>query len=86
MTEVRCFLGLAGYYRLFIEGFSIIAMPLTQLTRKSNKFIWTDECEASFQELKTRLVTYPVLTLPSGMGGYVIYNNASKKGLLCVLM
>ncbi|XP_074356031.1 uncharacterized protein LOC141695701 [Apium graveolens] len=85
-TEVRSFLGLAGYYRRFVEGFSTIAMPLTQLTRKSNKFIWTDECETSFQELKKRLVTSPVLTLPSGLGGYVIYSDASKKGLGCVLM
>ncbi|XP_074337594.1 uncharacterized protein LOC141674791 [Apium graveolens] len=76
-TEVRSFLGLAGYYHRFVEGFSTIAMPLTQLTRKSNKFIWTDECETSFQELKKRLVTSPVLTLLSGLGSYVIYSDAS---------
>ncbi|KAL8089625.1 hypothetical protein AgCh_039196, partial [Apium graveolens] len=86
VTEVRSFLGFSGYYRRFVEGFSTIAMPLTQLTRKSNKFIWTEEYETSFQELKKRLVTSPVLTLPSGMGGYVIYSDASKKGLGCVLM
>ncbi|XP_074337579.1 putative mitochondrial protein AtMg00860 [Apium graveolens] len=85
-TEVRSFLGLAGYYHRFVEGFSTIAMPLTQLTRKSNKFIWTDECETSFQELKKRLVTSAVLTLPSRLGSYVIYSDASKKGLGCVLM
>ncbi|XP_063942377.1 uncharacterized mitochondrial protein AtMg00860-like [Daucus carota subsp. sativus] len=56
VTEVRSFLGLAAYYRRFVGGFSTIAMSLTQLTRKSNKFKWTDECEASFQELKKRLV------------------------------
>ena len=55
-------------------------------TISSNKFIWTDECEASFQELKKRLVTSPVLTLPSGMSGYVIYSDALKKVLGCVLM
>ncbi|XP_074326624.1 putative mitochondrial protein AtMg00860 [Apium graveolens] len=70
-TEVRSFLGLAGYCRRFVEGFSTIAMSLTQLTRKSNKFIWTDECETGFQELRKRLVTSPVLTLPSGLGDYV---------------
>ncbi|XP_074335508.1 uncharacterized protein LOC141672725 [Apium graveolens] len=86
VTEVRSFLGLAGYYHRFVEGFSTIAMPLTQLTRKSNKFIWTEECEANFLELKKRLVISPVLTLTSGMGGYVIYSDASKKGLGCVLM
>ncbi|XP_074374411.1 uncharacterized protein LOC141714814 [Apium graveolens] len=82
-TKVRSFLELAGYYRRFVEGFLTIAMPLTQLTRKSNKFIWTDECEASFQELKKRLATSPVLTLPSGLGVYVIYSDALKKGLGC---
>ena len=86
VTEVRSFLGLASFYRRFVEGFSTIAMPLMQLTQKKNKFIWTDECEASFDELKKRLVTSTMLTLPSGMGGYVIYNDASKKGLCCVLM
>ena len=48
VTEIRSFLSLAGYYRRFVEGFSKIAMPLTQLTRKTNKFEWTDECEKSF--------------------------------------
>ncbi|MCI53751.1 retrotransposon protein, partial [Trifolium medium] len=52
VTEIRSFLGLAGYYRRFIEGFSKIALPLTQLTRKSQAFVWDDKCENSFQELK----------------------------------
>ncbi|NBK83605.1 RNA-directed DNA polymerase, partial [Listeria monocytogenes] len=51
VTEVRSFLGLAGYYRRFVEGFSRIATPLTQLTRKDTKFSWSEECEKSFQEL-----------------------------------
>ncbi|XP_073362399.1 uncharacterized protein [Aegilops tauschii subsp. strangulata] len=62
--EIRSFLGLAGYYRRFIENFSKIAKPMTELLKKEKKFVWTDECEASFQELKQRLVTAPVLTLP----------------------
>ena len=86
VTEIRSFLGLAGYYRRFVEGFSKIAMPLTQLTRKSNKFIWTDECEKSFQELKQRLISALVLTIPLGTEGFVIYSDASKQGLGCVLM
>ena len=57
--------------------------PLTQLTRKNVKFEWKEECEKSFQELKRRLVTAPVLTIPSGVGGFVIYSDASHKGL-CV--
>ncbi|KAD3336725.1 hypothetical protein E3N88_32244 [Mikania micrantha] len=85
-TEVRSFLGLAGYYRRFIEGFSVIALPLTQLLRKGVKFSWNDDREKSFEELKKRLVSAPILTLPSGSGGYQIYSDASKKGLGCVLM
>ena len=63
-----------------------IVMPLTQLTRKTIKFEWTDECKKSFQELKQRLISASVLTIPSSTEGFVIYNNASKKGLGCVLM
>ena len=62
--EIQSFLGLAGYYRRFIENFSMIAKPMTELLKKDTKFIWTEECEASFQELKKRLVTSPVLILP----------------------
>jgi hypothetical protein len=69
MTEIRSFLGLAGYYRRFIEGFSTIASPLTKLTRKEVRFVWSEECEASFQELKERLTSAPVLALPSGQKG-----------------
>ncbi|GKE92450.1 reverse transcriptase [Tanacetum coccineum] len=86
VTEVRSFLGLAGYYRRFVEGFSRLALPLTQLMRKGEKFVWTNERQESFKELKRRLVSAPILTLPSGSGGFQIYNDASKKGLGCVLM
>ena len=86
VTEIRSFLGLAGYYRRFVQGFSSIAAPLTKLTRKNVPFVWTDHCEESFQELKKRLTTAPVLTLPSGSGGFVIYTDASNVGLGCVLM
>jgi len=68
VIEIRSFLGLAGYYRRFIEGFSKIAMPLTQLTKKGQKFEWTENCENSFQELKKRLTTSPVLALPDPNG------------------
>ena len=63
--EIRSFLGLAGYYRRFIENFSKIAKPMTELLKKDTKFNWTEECEASFQKLKKRLVTAPVLILPN---------------------
>ncbi|XP_042426166.1 uncharacterized protein LOC122014037 [Zingiber officinale] len=86
VQEIRSFLGLAGYYRRFVEGFSSIALSLTQLTRKGVKFCWTESCETSFQELKRRLVSAPILVLPSGDDGFVLYTNASLQGLGAVLM
>nr|GFC68490.1 putative reverse transcriptase domain-containing protein [Tanacetum cinerariifolium] len=86
VTEVRSFLRLAGYYCRFVEGFTCLALPLTKLMRKGEKFVWNEEREKSFEELKQRLVSTPVLTLSSGSGGFQIYSDASKKGLGCVLM
>ena len=86
VSEIRSFLGLAGYYRRFVEGFSSIASPLTQLTRKRTPFVWSPTCKTSFQELKQKLVSAPVLTIPDGSGIFVIYSDASKRGLRCVLM
>ncbi|XP_073120507.1 uncharacterized protein [Henckelia pumila] len=85
VSEICSFLGLAGYYRWFIENFSRIARPLTQLTRKDVPFVWSSECEQIFYELKGRLTTTPILALPSGPGGYVVYTDASLQGLGCVL-
>ncbi|KAL0405887.1 UNVERIFIED_CONTAM: Retrovirus-related Pol polyprotein from transposon [Sesamum latifolium] len=85
-TEVRSFLRLAGYYRRFVEGFSIIAGPLTKLLRKGVAFQWTEQCQQSFDELKGRLTSTPNLVLPSDSGGFVVYTDASKQGLGCVLM
>nr|GEW34933.1 retrotransposon protein, putative, Ty3-gypsy subclass [Tanacetum cinerariifolium] len=59
---------------------------LTKLMRKGEKFVWNEEREKSFEELKKILVSAPILTLPSGFGGFQIYSDASKKGLGCVLM
>ena len=86
VTEVLSFLGLAGYYRGFIEGFSKIAGPLHCLTRKGVKFEWTDRCEESFQTLKEKLTSALVLTLPEGNEGFEVYSDASRQGLGCVLM
>ncbi|GJZ35907.1 retrotransposon protein, putative, ty3-gypsy subclass [Tanacetum coccineum] len=69
-----------------VEGFSRLALPLTKLMRKGEKFVWNEEREKSFEELKQRLVSSPILTLPSGTGGFQIYSDASKKGLGCVLI
>ena len=86
VTEVRSFLGLAGYYRRFVKDFSVIALPLTRLTRKYVKFEWDDKCEQSFQQLKYCLTHAPVLALPNDSGDFEVYSDASLNGLGCVLM
>ena len=86
VTQIRSFLGLAGYYRRFIEGFSKIAKPMTELLKKDTKFEWTKDCEKSFYELKTRLTTAPVLTLPDIYRSFDMYCDASRQGIGCVLM
>ena len=84
--EIRSFLGLAGYYRRFIEDFSRIAAPMTRLTRKEVKFDWDDRCEEAFQELKRRLTSTPILIVRDRGQGYTVYCDASRTGLGCVLM
>jgi ribonuclease HI len=86
VKEIRSFLGLAGYYRRFIEGFSKIVKPLTTLLEKDREFKWTDACQDSFEELKRRLTTAPVLVMPDLQKGFDIYCDASRQGLGCVLM
>ena len=86
VTEIRSFLGLAGYYRRFMEGFAKIANPMTALTRKKHKYNWTKSCQQSFQELKKRLNTAPVLTIPQGSTRFAIYYDVSKSKLVTVLM
>jgi len=86
VTEVRSFLGMAGYYRRFLNNFVRIASPLSQLLRKDRQFDWTSKCETIFQELKQRLVTAPILTIPEGNEGYVVYSDALTQGLGHVLM
>ena len=86
MKEVRSFLGLCGYYRRFVAGFSKIALPLTKLTRKGVKFVWSEECEESFKTLIQKLTTAPILIIPTTEHNFVIYSDASLQGLGCVLM
>ncbi|GAU41957.1 hypothetical protein TSUD_135710 [Trifolium subterraneum] len=86
LKEIRSFLGLAGNYRRFIEGFSKMALPLTLLTRKDQAFVWNEKCEKSFLELKKKLTTAPVLILPDAKESFVVYCDASKLGLGGVLM
>src|SRR5438128_1457984 len=86
VTEIRSFLGLAGYYRRFIPDFSKTAKPMTKLLQKEAKFNWTSDCEAAFQKLKTLLTTAPVLTQPDVTKSFDVYCDASGTGLGCVLM
>ncbi|GJR29195.1 putative reverse transcriptase domain-containing protein [Tanacetum coccineum] len=85
-TEVRQFLGLVGYYRRFIEGFSLISKPLTKLTQKDKKYEWGKEEEEVFQTLKLKLCSAPILALPEGTEDFVVYCDASLKGYGAVLM
>ena len=84
--EIRSFLGLAGYYMRFIEGFSKLAKPMTALLEKNVKFVWLEKCQANFEELKKRLTTALVLVLPDLSKNFSIYCDASRQGLRCVLM
>ncbi|GKA16030.1 putative reverse transcriptase domain-containing protein [Tanacetum coccineum] len=85
-SEVRSFLGLAGYYRRFIKNFSKIAKPLTVLTQKSKTYDWGEEQENAFQTLKDKLCNAPVLALPDSSKDFVVYCDASGLELGCVLI
>ncbi|GJV91674.1 reverse transcriptase domain-containing protein [Tanacetum coccineum] len=85
-TEIRQFLGLAGYYQRFIEGFSKIVKPLTKLTQKNKKYIWGENQESAFQLLKQKLCEAPILALPKGNNDFVVYCDASLQGLGAMLM
>ncbi|GJU62699.1 putative reverse transcriptase domain-containing protein [Tanacetum coccineum] len=85
-TEICQFLGLAGYYRRFIEGFSKIANPMTKLTQKKVKFKWGDKQETAFQLIKQKLCSALILALPEGSEDFIVYCDASIKGLFAMLM
>ena len=79
--EIHSFLGLVGYYRRFIENFSLLVAPMTRLTQKEVKFEWNDSCKKAFKELKRRLTSAPILTIPERGRRYTVYCDASKDGL-----
>ncbi|GJW60225.1 putative reverse transcriptase domain-containing protein [Tanacetum coccineum] len=85
-TEILQFLGLVGYYRRFIEGFSKIAKSMTKLTQKGIKFDWREKEENAFQLIKQKLCSAPIMALPEGSEDLVVYCDASHKGLGVVLM
>ena len=84
--EIRNFLGLVGYYRLFIKDFFWLAAPMTRLNRKGVKFEWDDLCEKAFQELKRRLTIAPILIVLEQGQRYTVYCDASRDEPRCVLM
>jgi hypothetical protein len=86
ISEIRSFLGLAGYYRRFISDFSKIAKPMTQLLKKDYKFAWTTECEIAFRTLQTLLTMATVLPQPDIEKPFDVFCDAAGIGLGCVLM
>ena len=86
MIDARYFMGLAGYYKRFIEGFSKVAHAITSLQKKGIKFEWTVRCEESFQQLKNLLTSAPVLNIADPEKGFVVCTDACSQGLGGVLM
>jgi hypothetical protein len=86
VSKIRSFLGLAEYYRRFIEGFSKIVKPFTSLLEKGKEFKWDEACQKCFEELKERLTTSPVLIMLDIHKGFDLYCDASHLGLGCLLM
>nr|GEX74909.1 reverse transcriptase domain-containing protein [Tanacetum cinerariifolium] len=81
-TEIRQFLGLAGYYRRFIDNFSKIAKSLTELTQKNKKYIWGEDQETAFQLHKQKLCEASILALPEGNDDFIVYSDASHQGII----
>ena len=86
VRDVHSFLGFAGYYRRFVKGFSMTGALMTRLLQKNVKFVWSEKCQASFENLKAFLTEAPVLTQPTYSKEYMIFSDASLHGLGCVLM
>ncbi|GBG81924.1 hypothetical protein CBR_g34106 [Chara braunii] len=85
VTEMRSFSGMTGYYRTFVKNYSIVAAPLTDLTRLDTPWEWTDECEAAFRHLKHALTHYEVLKLPDPDKPFIVSTDASQYGIGAVL-
>jgi hypothetical protein len=86
VTEVHSFMGLSGYYRWFVEGFSKITNPIMELQKKNKKFVWTEECVEAFRRLKELLTTTSILKVPDMDADFLVCTDASKEGLGGVLM
>ena len=85
VTQIRSFLGLASYYRRFIPNFATIASPLTRLTKKHARFVWSEECETAFKQLKSLLLSADVVSYPQGKGNFILDTDASDTGIGAVL-
>ena len=86
VTDVRYFMGLAGYYRRFVKGFSKVSHPITYLQRKWMRFEWTPKCEGSFQQLKNILTSAPILKIANPEKDFMVCSDACGQGLGVVLM
>lgn len=86
VVDIRSFMGLAGYYRRFVEGFSRVAYPITSLQKKGKAFEWTPECQRRFEQLKHLLTTTPILSIADPSKEYVVCTDACKEGVGGVLM
>jgi hypothetical protein len=86
VSEIRSFLGLAEYYRRFMPNFSSITKSLMKLLEKGVPFVWTNDCEVSYQALKNKLVNAPILALPENGKRFIVFTDASHISLGCVLM
>jgi hypothetical protein len=86
VTQVRNFLGLAGYYRMFIPNFSKISKPITKILKKGTKYVWSADCDEAFLTLKKLLTTLPVLAQPDIAKPFDVYCDAFGTGLGCVLI
>ena len=86
VMEVRSFLGLIGYYRRFVKGFSMTTGPMTRLLQKNVRFEWSEKCQASFENLKAFITEAPILPQSTYGKEYVIFSDASLNGLGCVLI
>ena len=85
LTEVRSFLGLAAYYRRFVKDFATIASPLHKLTEKGRQFLWSDDCQTSFEGLQKCLITAPILAYPKTEEAFILDTDASNFGIGAVL-
>jgi hypothetical protein len=86
VTEVRSFMGLAGYYQWFVEGFSKIANPIMELQKKNKKIVWNEKCVEAFRRLKELLTTTSILKVPDMDTDFLACTDTSKEGLCGVLM